>query len=63
MLKRTLKVLLVLLLIGQFIRPAGTEEPVDTTADLIAVTRPDAELEHLLRVSCYTYHSGHPRYR
>ncbi len=62
MLKRILKLLILLLIVGQFIRPTRTAEPVDPAADLIAVTKPSSEVEHLLRVSCYDCHSGQPRY-
>jgi hypothetical protein len=62
MLKRILMILTVLLVIGQFIRPSRTSEPVDPAADLIAVTKPSAEVEHLLRMGCYDCHSDQPRY-
>ena len=62
MLKRILKILVLLLIVGQFIRPSRTAEPMDPAADLIAVTKPSAEVEHLLRVGCYDCHSGQPRY-
>lgn len=61
-LKRILSALAILLIVGQFIRPARTAEPVDPTADLIAETKPPADVEHLLRVGCYDCHSGQPRY-
>ena len=48
--------------VAQFIRPDRTAEPFDASADLIAVTRPSAQAEHLLRVACYDCHSGQPRY-
>jgi len=53
---------LFLLLVAQFIRPPHTSEPFDPNADLIAVTRPSPQVEHLLRVGCYDCHSGQPRY-
>lgn len=62
MVKRILKIIVVLLIVGQFIRPSRTAEPMRPDADLIAVTKPTAEVEHLLRVSCYDCHSGQPRY-
>lgn len=62
MIERILKILLLVLVLGQLIRPSRTVEPVDPAADLIAVTKPDAEVEHLLRVACYDCHSGQPRY-
>lgn len=51
-----------LLTIAQFIRPARTAEPFDASADLIALTQPSSEVEHLLRIACYDCHSGQPRY-
>ncbi len=62
MLKPILKTLVILLIVGQFIRPTRTAEPLDPTADLITVTKPSTEVEHLLRVGCYDCHSGQPRY-
>lgn len=62
MLKRILTILVVLLLAAQFVRPPRTAEPIDPGSDLIAVTKPSAGVEHLLRVSCYDCHSGQPRY-
>ena len=62
MLKRILKILVLLLIVSQFIRPSRTAEPLDPATDLIAVTKPSAEVEHLMRVSCYDCHSGQPRY-
>ena len=60
--KKLTYLLLGTILVAQFIRPAHVAEPVDPGADLIAVARPDAEVEHLLRVACYDCHSGQPRY-
>ncbi len=60
--KKLFYVLLGILLLTQFFRPARIAEAVDTGADLIALTRPSAEVEHLLRVACYDCHSGQPRY-
>jgi len=51
-----------LLLVAQFVRPGRTDEPFDPATDLIALTKPSAEVEHLLRVACYDCHSGQPRY-
>lgn len=59
--KILLAFLLVVLLI-QLIRPERTAEPVDPLNDLIAVTRPSAEVEAILRTACYDCHSGQPRY-
>jgi len=60
--KKPLYILAALLVIAQFIRPERVAEPVDPAADLIALTQPSAEVEHLLRVACYDCHSGQPRY-
>ena len=54
-------VLLAVLLI-QLIRPDRTAEPVDPLNDLIAVTKPSADVETILRTACYDCHSGQPRY-
>ncbi len=62
MIKKILYLLLGLFVAAQFFRPAKVAEPVDPSADLIALTRPSAEVEHLLRVACYDCHSGQPRY-
>lgn len=47
---------------AQLVRPGRTAEPFDASSDLIAVTKPSAPVEHLLRVACYDCHSGQPRY-
>lgn len=60
--KKILYILLAIFLIAQFIRPSRIAEPVDPATDLIAMTKPDAELEQMLRTSCYDCHSGQPRY-
>lgn len=60
--KRIIYIILAIFIIAQFIRPARIAEPVDPAVDLIAVTQPSAEVEHLLRVACYDCHSGQPRY-
>ena len=59
--KLLLACLLAVLLI-QLIRPERTAEPVDPLTDLIAVTKPSAEVEAILRMACYDCHSGQPRY-
>lgn len=59
--KLLLACLLAVLLI-QLIRPERTAEPVDPLNDLIAVTKPSAEVEAILRMACYDCHSGQPRY-
>ncbi|HMN06168.1 MAG TPA: heme-binding domain-containing protein [Flavobacteriales bacterium] len=60
--KKVLYILAAIIILAQFIRPARIAEPVDPDADLIALTHPSAEVEHLLRVACYDCHSGQPRY-
>ena len=60
--KKILLILLAIFLIAQFIRPARIAEPVDPATDLIAVTRPDAEVEQILHTSCYDCHSAQPHY-
>ena len=62
MLRIAVLVLLGVVVIAQFVRPTRTAEPLDPAADLIAVTKPSAEVEHLLRMACYDCHSGQPRY-
>lgn len=59
--KLLLACLLAVLLI-QLIRPERTAEPLDPLNDLIAVTKPSAEVEAILRMACYDCHSGQPRY-
>ncbi|MBK7286605.1 MAG: heme-binding domain-containing protein [Flavobacteriales bacterium] len=60
--KKILYILIAIIVIAQFIRPSRIAEPVDPATDLIAVTKPDAEVEQMLRTSCYDCHSGQPRY-
>lgn len=60
--KKALYILVGLFILAQFFRPARVVEPVDPAADLIALTHPSAEVEHLLQVACYDCHSGQPRY-
>ena len=62
LMKKLLYILLAIFLIAQVIRPSKIAEPVDPSTDLIAVTKPDAEVEQMLRTSCYDCHSGQPRY-
>ncbi len=60
--KRWKWVAMGVLAVAQLIRPARTAEPLNASTDLIAVTRPSTQVEHLLRVACYDCHSGQPRY-
>ncbi len=60
--KKVLYILIALIVIAQFIRPSRIAEPVDPATDLIAMTKPDAEVAQMLRTSCYDCHSGQPRY-
>ena len=60
--KKILYILIAIIVIAQFIRPSKIAEPVDPSTDLIAVTKPDVEVEQMLRTSCYDCHSGQPRY-
>ncbi len=60
--KKALYILIAVIVVAQFIRPAKIQEPVDPTTDLIALTKPSTEVEHILRVACYDCHSGQPRY-
>ncbi|HRN38454.1 MAG TPA: heme-binding domain-containing protein [Flavobacteriales bacterium] len=60
--KKFLYILAAVILLAQIIRPSKVAEPVDPASDLIAQTKPTAELEGLLRVACYDCHSGQPRY-
>lgn len=60
--KKVLYIMIAIIVIAQFIRPSKIAEPVDPSKDLIAVTKPDAEVEQMLRTSCYDRHSGQPRY-
>jgi hypothetical protein len=60
--KKVLYILIAIIVVAQFIRPSKIAEPVDPAADMIAVTRPDAEVTQMLRTSCYDCHSGQPNY-
>lgn len=60
--KKVLYILVAVIVLAQFIRPSKVAEPVNPSNDLIAVTNPDAEVEQMLRMSCYDCHSGQPRY-
>lgn len=59
---RRLLLLLVLLAIAQFIRPDTTPSVSDPALDLIATTRPRAEVASLLRTACYDCHSNETKY-
>ncbi|MBK9420213.1 MAG: heme-binding domain-containing protein [Flavobacteriales bacterium] len=59
---KVLYLLLAIIIIAQFIRPARIADPVDPATDLIAVTKPDAEIAQMLRTSCYDCHSHQPNY-
>lgn len=60
--KKLLYILAGIFLLAQFIRPAKIAEPLDANTDLIAITKPSAEIAGMLRTSCYDCHSGQPRY-
>lgn len=60
--KKLLSILIAAFLIAQFIRPSKIAEPVDPATDLIALTKPDAEVAQMLRTSCYDCHSAQPHY-
>ncbi len=62
MTKRILLVLASLLVLAQFIRPSRIEQVTDPGADLIAITKPSAEVEGILHLACYDCHSDRPRY-
>lgn len=50
------------LVLAQFIQPDRTPPTTDPANDLIAITKPAAEVEHLLHVACYDCHSNETRY-
>ena len=54
--------LLAVLLLAQFIRPAQITPGVEKRHDLIAMTQPDEELAKLLKTACYDCHSDEPSY-
>ena len=60
--RKILIALAVFTVLIQLIRLERTAEPVDPSNDLIAVTKPSAEVEAILRLACYDCHSGQPRY-
>ncbi len=60
--KKIIIVLLFIIIVFQFIRIDKTTKPVDPTLDIIALTKPDAEITSILKVSCYDCHSNQPTY-
>lgn len=60
--KKIVLFILVLLIVCQFIRIDKTTKPVDPTLDIIALTKPGAEIASILKVSCYDCHSYQPTY-
>lgn len=60
--KKIILTLLSILIVIQFIRIDKTTKPVDANTDLIALTKPDAEIVSILKVSCYDCHSNQPTY-
>jgi Haem-binding domain len=62
MLKKIIIGLIVLLIAIQFFRIDKTNPPVDQTKDFIALTKPSAEIEGILRTSCYDCHSNETTY-
>ncbi len=60
--RRFLLFLLLAFAIAQFVRPDTTNPTRDPSNDLIAVTRPSAEVTALLRAACYDCHSHETRY-
>lgn len=54
--------LLLLLIVFQFFRIDKTTKPVDPNLDIIELTKPDAEIASILKVSCYDCHSNQASY-
>jgi hypothetical protein len=62
MTKKIIFGVLALLLAAQFIRIDKTNPSVDQSKDFIALTKPNAEVELLLKESCYDCHSNTTAY-
>lgn len=60
--RRILLLLLVLLIVGQFIRPDTSLPSNDPSQDLMVQTQPGAEVADLLRAACYDCHSNETKY-
>jgi len=64
-LSRSKKILIgvvAVLVLAQFIQPNYSRATHDPANDLIAITKPVSEVEHLLHVACYDCHSDETRY-
>ncbi|HRF82168.1 MAG TPA: heme-binding domain-containing protein [Flavobacteriales bacterium] len=60
--KRTLLVLLTVVLVAQFFQPDRTVQANDPEHDLITVTQPGPEIRDLLQSACYDCHSDRTTY-
>lgn len=56
--KLALRILGIVFLLAQFVRPPRTNPPVDPAVDLTAVVAVPADVAELLRASCYDCHSN-----
>ena len=61
-LKKTVIVIIGLLLIFQLFRIDKTTKPVDPATDFISVTQANSEVATILKTSCYDCHSNQPVY-
>jgi len=60
--KRFLIILAAVFAVAQFIRPDTSLPARDPAQDLIAITRPNAEVADLLHATCYDCHSSETKY-
>lgn len=60
--KKVLLVLLAIFVIMQFFRIDKTNPKIEKAKDLIAMTNPPAEIETILRTTCYDCHSHETKY-
>lgn len=60
--KKILLFLLFLLIVFQFFRIDKSTKPIDLSTDIVALTKPDAEIASVLKISCYDCHSNQPSY-
>lgn len=62
LLQKILLGLLAVLIIMQFFQIDKTNPPVEPNAEFIAMTNPPAEVQNLLKKSCYDCHSHETKY-
>jgi hypothetical protein len=60
--KRILLILLAVLVLIQFIRPARNENPGAQPASIMAIYEAPPQVQHILAKACYDCHSNNTRY-